>query len=99
MQSAQFKHLAAQQYLCQGGENTASIYCISSWRLRVSIASQSEQEFALNDFSPQYCLGSLQRVNKIFREWTEKGILGMQSDCYLIYDTSALQRELTVEES
>ena len=99
MQSAQFKHLAAQQYLCQGGENTTSIYCISSWRLRVYIASQSEQEFALNDFSPQYCLGSLQRVNKIFREWTEKGLLGMQSDRYLIYDTSALQRELTVEES
>ncbi len=40
-----------------------------------------------------------QRVNKIFREWTEKGILGMQSDRYLIYDMSALQRELTVEES
>ena len=99
MQSAQVKHLAAQQYLCRGGENTTSIYCISSGRLRVSITSQSGQEFALNDFSPQYCLGSLQRVNKIFREWTEKGILGMQSDRDLIYDTSALQRELTVEES
>ena len=99
MQSAQVKHLAAQQYLCRGGEVTTSIHCISSGRLRVSITSQSGQEFALNDFSPQYCLGSLQRVNKIFREWTEKGILGMQSDRYLIYDMSALQRELTVEES
>ena len=51
------------------------------------------------DDCARLCLGSWQRVNKIFREWTEKGILGMQSDRYLIYDMSALQRELTVEES
>jgi|TARA_B110000914_G_scaffold74382_1_gene65396 CRP/FNR family cyclic AMP-dependent transcriptional regulator len=206
VQSAQVKHLAAQQYLYQVGENTTSIYCILSGRLRISITSQSGQEFALNDFAAQYwlgdfalvdeksriqeaqvqvaadilvipravvldvgerypilyknlfydsvhrarkmnellggmafyplrarlagrildlilrhgvkqdraicldiklsqndfarlCLGSRQRVNKIFREWTEKGILGMQSDRYLIYDTSALQREITAEES
>jgi len=99
VQSAQVKHLAAQQYLCQEGENTTSIYCISSGRLRVSITGQSGQEFALNDISPQYCLGSRQRVDIIFWESTEKGILGMQNDRYLIYDTSALQRELTVEES
>ncbi|MBC8381050.1 MAG: helix-turn-helix domain-containing protein [Pseudomonadales bacterium] len=55
-------------------------------------------ELSQDDFA-RLCLGSWQRVNKIFREWTEKGILGMQSDRYLIYDMSALQRELTVEES
>lgn len=51
-----------------------------------------------NDFA-RLCLGSRQRVNKIFREWTAIGILGMHRDRYLILDTAALQREIVTEES
>lgn len=203
---AEVKHFSPRQYLYQMGENTASIYCLLSGRLRISIISPSGQEFALNDFTPQYwlgdyslvdeesriqeaqiqvaadilvipratvidvgeqypvlyknlfsesvqrarqmsgllsgmafyplrarlagrildlilhhgveqelgicldiklsqndfarlCLGSRQRVNKIFREWTAIGILGMHRDRYLILDTAALQREIVTEES
>jgi CRP/FNR family transcriptional regulator, cyclic AMP receptor protein len=206
VQSAQVKHFSPRQYLYQVGEKTASIYCLLSGRLRISIISSSGQEFALDDLAPQYwlghfslvdedrriqeaqvqvaanilvvpraalldvgekypvlyknlfydsvrrarqmsgllagmafyslrarlagrildlilhhgveqelgicldiklsqndfarlCLGSRQRVNKVFREWTEMGILGMHCDRYLIYDTAALQREIVTEES
>jgi CRP-like cAMP-binding protein len=50
-----------------------------------------------NDFA-SLCLGSRQRVNKIFREWTEQGILAMQDDYYVIFDLDALKTEINVQE-
>jgi CRP/FNR family cyclic AMP-dependent transcriptional regulator len=50
-----------------------------------------------NDFA-SLCLGSRQRVNKIFREWTEQGILAMQGDYYVIFDLDALKAEINVQE-
>ncbi len=45
-----------------------------------------------NDFA-RLSLGSRQRINKIFREWNEKGIVLMRSDRYFIPDMDALARE------
>ena len=43
------------------------------------------------------CLGSRQRVNKIFREWTEQDILTLQGDHYVIYDLNRLKVEINVQ--
>ncbi len=45
-----------------------------------------------NDFA-RLTHGSRQRINKIFREWNEKGIVLMRSDRYFIPDLKALERE------
>jgi len=45
-----------------------------------------------NDFA-RLSLGSRQRINKIFREWNEKGIVLMRTDRYFIPDLAALERE------
>jgi hypothetical protein len=42
-------------------------------------------------------LGSRQRVNKIFREWTEQDILALQGDYYVIYDLNRLKVEINVQ--
>lgn len=54
-------------------------------------------QLSQNDFA-RLCLGSRQRINKIFRQWTEQGILEMQADRYMIFDVAALQREISLEE-
>ena len=46
-----------------------------------------------NDFA-RLCLGSRQRVNKIFREWTEQGVLRMHRDKYILLDLRALEHEV-----
>lgn len=46
-----------------------------------------------NDFA-RLSLGSRQRINKIFREWYDQGIVVMKNDCYFIRDLPALQREI-----
>jgi len=47
-----------------------------------------------NDFA-RLCLGSRQRVNKIFREWTEQGVLRMQRDSNILLDLPALEHEVS----
>ena len=47
-----------------------------------------------NDFA-RLCLGSRQRVNKIFREWTEQGVLRMHRDRYILLDLRALEHEVS----
>ena len=47
-----------------------------------------------NDFA-RLCLGSRQRVNKIFREWTEQGVLRMHRDKYILLDLRALEHEVS----
>ena len=49
-----------------------------------------------NDFA-SLCLGSRQRVNKIFREWTDQDILALQGDHYVIYDLNRLKAEINVQ--
>ena len=48
-----------------------------------------------NDFA-SLCLGSRQRVNKIFRDWTEQDILALQGGYYVIYDLNRLKEEINV---
>ena len=205
IQASHIKHFTARQYLYQVGETTASIYCLLSGRLRISMTSELGQAFAVTDLEPpnwlgdfsllpeesriqeaqiqvaadilliprsavlevgdkypvlyrnlfvdagqrsrkmyelmaaimfyplrarlaarlinlltqhgvvvdngvrlaiklsqndfaSLCLGSRQRVNKIFREWTEQGILAMQDDYYVIFDLDALKTEINVQE-
>ena len=56
-----------------------------------------ETRLSQNDFA-HLVMGSRQRVNKIFREWNERGILSMQGDNYLITDIDSLRLELEVED-
>lgn len=56
-----------------------------------------ESRLSQNDFA-HLAMGSRQRVNKIFREWNERGILAMQGDNYLITDIVALKLELEIDE-
>lgn len=48
-----------------------------------------------NDFA-SLCLGSRQRINKIFRDWTEQDILALQGGYYVIYDLNRLKEEINV---
>ncbi|MEH6567817.1 MAG: Crp/Fnr family transcriptional regulator [Halioglobus sp.] len=52
-----------------------------------------ETRLRQNDFA-QLAMGSRQRVNKIFREWTERGILSMRGENYLVNDMNGLRAEL-----
>lgn len=45
-----------------------------------------------NDFA-RLSFGSRQRINKIFGEWSEQGIVVTQSEHYFIKDIDALVRE------
>lgn len=46
-----------------------------------------------NDFA-RLSFGSRQRINRIFRDWAEAGIVRMREDKYFIQDLGALRREL-----
>lgn len=46
-----------------------------------------------NDFA-QLSMGSRQRVNTIFREWTKQGFIDTRNDCLLIKDARGLAREV-----
>ncbi len=48
-----------------------------------------------NDFA-RLSMGSRQRINKIFREWNEQGIIQMRNDQYFIEDMDALEKEIDV---
>jgi CRP/FNR family cyclic AMP-dependent transcriptional regulator len=56
-----------------------------------------ETRLSQNDFA-NLALGSRQRVNKIFREWNERGILSMEGDKYLVTDIDGLRLELDVDD-
>lgn len=45
-----------------------------------------------NDYA-RLALGSRQRVNKIFRDWSERGIVASHADGYLIKDVGRLRKE------
>ena len=47
-----------------------------------------------NDFA-RLALGSRQRVNKIFRDWTSRGLVGTRDDHLLIHDPERLQQEIS----
>jgi CRP-like cAMP-binding protein len=49
-----------------------------------------------NDFA-SLCMGSRQRVNKVFRGWTEQDILALQGDYYVIYDLPRLKAEINAQ--
>jgi len=49
-----------------------------------------------NDFA-RLSLGSRQRINKIFREWNEQGIIQMRNDQYFIENMEALEKEIDVQ--
>ncbi len=49
-----------------------------------------------NDFA-HLVMGSRQRVNKIFMEWRERGILSMVGDNYLVTDIENLKLEIDIE--
>lgn len=61
------------------------------------VGTYLDVQLSQNDFA-RLCLGSRQRINKIFREWTEQGILAKQADRYMIFDVDALQHEISLEE-
>ena len=46
-----------------------------------------------NDFA-RLAFGSRQRINRIFRDWSDAGIVQMRDDKYFIQDLGALRREL-----
>ncbi len=50
-----------------------------------------------NDFA-RLSLGSRQRINKIFREWHDQGIVVMKGDQYVIRDLPALQQEIELSD-
>jgi CRP/FNR family cyclic AMP-dependent transcriptional regulator len=50
-----------------------------------------------NDFA-RLALGSRQRVNMVFRDWNERGLVETRDDHLLIRDIEALQRELDPQE-
>lgn len=52
IQASHIKHFTARQYLYQVGETTASIYCLLSGRLRISMTSELGQAFAVTDLEP-----------------------------------------------
>lgn len=52
----------------------------------------SQNEFA------RLALGSRQRVNKIFRDWAERGIVLMHDDHLLVPDSKRLEREIELFE-
>jgi CRP/FNR family transcriptional regulator, cyclic AMP receptor protein len=56
-----------------------------------------ETRLSQNDFA-NLAMGSRQRVNKIFREWNERGILSMEGDRYLVTDIDGLRGELEVDD-
>ncbi|MEH6590401.1 MAG: Crp/Fnr family transcriptional regulator [Halioglobus sp.] len=56
-----------------------------------------ETRLSQNDFA-NLAMGSRQRINKIFREWNERGILSMEGDKYLVTDIDGLRGELEVDD-
>ena len=50
-----------------------------------------------NDFA-RLSLGSRQRVNKIFRQWNEEGVIIVRNGKYLILDIDALYKEVEYDE-
>jgi len=52
----------------------------------------SQQDFA------RLVFGSRQRINKIFRQWSEEGILVMKSNRCFIPDIARLEQEVEIEE-
>ena len=50
-----------------------------------------------NDFA-RLALGSRQRVNKIFRDWTARGIVESRQDHIFIPDLAALEQEIDLFE-
>lgn len=50
-----------------------------------------------NDFA-RLCLGSRQRVNKVFREWNNQKVMVMRNDRYFIPDMAALEKEIDISE-
>ena len=50
-----------------------------------------------NDFA-RLALGSRQRVNKIFRDWTTRGLVDTRNDHLLIRDRDLLQQEISLFE-
>jgi CRP-like cAMP-binding protein len=50
-----------------------------------------------NDFA-RLALGSRQRVNKIFREWTARGLVDVRDDRLLIRDIQGLEQEIKLFE-
>ena len=63
--------------------------------IRTTIDADEVSE--IKAFQMMLCLGSRQRVNKIFREWTEQEILTLQGDHYVIYDLNWLKVEINVQ--
>ncbi|TDG13605.1 Crp/Fnr family transcriptional regulator [Seongchinamella unica] len=53
-----------------------------------------EMKLTQNDFA-RLALGSRQRVNKIFRDWTERGIVESNGDSITVKDIEALQAEVS----
>ena len=50
-----------------------------------------------SDFA-RLCLGSLQRINKIFREWIGRGVLKIQGDKYILCGIPSLEHEVNAQE-
>lgn len=55
-----------------------------------------DMKLTQNDFA-RLALGSRQRVNKIFREWGERGIIESRGDRLAILDLSSLEAEVSLE--
>ena len=55
-----------------------------------------EMKLTQNDFA-RLTLGSRQRVNKIFRDWNERGILHSRGDSIRVNDIAALEAEVSLE--
>ena len=54
-------------------------------------------QLSQNDYA-RLALGSRQRINKIFREWSERGIVISQEEGYLITDIGGLRKEAELTE-
>jgi len=63
--------------------------CEEGTRLDISL---SQKDFA------RFILGSRQRINKIFREWDDKGMVLMKDGRYIIPDIARLEEEVELQD-
>ena len=86
---AYVKTYAANQFLYLIGEETTSVYCVLSGRVRISVTSSIGQEFVLTDLHPYSWLGEASLVDsqpRVQEAWVQQ-----ESDVLLIPSSVVLK--------
>ena len=72
-------------------------YLLAEHGVRVEEGVLLDIKVSQADFA-RFAMGSRQRVNKIFRDWNERGLVVMREDYLLIRDPDELEREIALFE-